>query len=271
MKYKRLIIISGCIFAFLAVCVVLCFTLFTTHSVEMSFHNQTTIFASKEEQSEIIKTAKINTSTPIFFLNKNEIKQKLELNNPYLKVINIETIFPNKLVLHCAEREEMFCIKANGDLYYVCDDELKILNITKSVSFTQGNALLLENVNVLNTGAQTGEILQLSSGEDVIKSIANVFAYSNKNISDIKGMFRSVMLKYERNVYTSKMEATLKFVTYDNFEIDVRNATTFLATKLNLLLSIVPQKVEYYQTHYLVIDINPEDISQQHIMLEEKE
>ena len=268
MKYKRLIIISGSILAFVALCVILCFTLFRTHDILISFHNQTTIFSSDDKQSELINSAKINTSQPIFSLNKKHIISNLELNNPYLKIINIETVFPNKLVIHCAEREEMFCIKANGDLYYICDDELKILSITRTVSFEQGNAVLLEGVNVLNTGAGTGEILELSSGGDVIKTISNAFAHSNKNITDIKGMFKNLMLKYEYNVYTSRMEPTLEFTTYDNFVINVRNAKSFLATKLNLLLSVVPQKPEYYSTHTLLIDINPNNISEQHVILE---
>lgn len=252
----------------MALCVILCFTLFRTHDISINFHNQTTIFADDDKQSELINCANINTSIPIFTLNKKEIISNLELNYPYLKIINIETVFPNKLVLHCAEREETFCIKANGDLYYICDDELKILNITKSVAFGQQNAIYLEGVNVLNTGAGTGEILELSAGGDVIKSISTAFAYSNKTITDIKGMFKSVYLAYENNPYTYKIEPTLKFTTYDNFVIDIRNAKSFLVTKLNLLLSIVPQKADSYMTHKLVIDINPNNISEQKTFME---
>ena len=268
MKYKRLILVSGSILVFVALCVILCFTLLRTHNISLVFHNKTTIFADESKQNELINSAKINTSIPIFSLNKKAIKTNLEINNPYLKVINIETVFPNKLVFHCAEREETFCIKANGDLYYICDDELKILNITKSVTFAQGNAVYLEGVNVLNTGASTGEVLELSTGGDIIKTISNAFAYSNKNITDIKGMFKNLMLKYEYNVYTSRIEPTLEFTTYDNFVINVRNAKNFLATKINLLLSVVPQKAEYYSTHSLIIDINPNNISEQHVILE---
>ena len=253
---------------FVALCVILCFTLFRTHNIELSFHNQTTIFASDDKQIELINSAKINTAQPIFSLNKKEITNNLELNNPYLKVINIETVFPNKLVIHCAEREEMFCIKSNNDLYYICDDDLKILSITRTVDFQQGNAVLLEGVTVLNTGAQTGETLDLATGDELIKTISNAFAHSNKTITDIKGMFKNLMLKFEYNVYTSKMEPTLEFTTYDNFVINVRNAKSFLATKLNLLLSVVPQKPDYYATHSLLIDINPNNISEQHVILE---
>ena len=129
MKYKRLIIILSSIFAFVVLCTILSFTLFRATNISFDFKNQTTIFASTEKQNEVIKSGKINTSIPIFSLNKRQIVNNLERKNPYLKVINIETQFPNKLILHCAEREELFCIKSRDDLYYYCDEDLKILNI----------------------------------------------------------------------------------------------------------------------------------------------
>lgn len=252
----------------MALCVILCFTLFRTHNIELDFHNQTTIFAEEGKREEVIGSANINTRVPIFSLNKKNIMQNLEQNNPYLKIINIETIFPNKLVIHCAEREEMFCIKSNNDLYYVCDEELKILNITRSVNFEQGNAVLLNGVNILNSGASTGEFLEFSAGSAVLKTLASAFAHSNKTISDFKGMFKEMMLSYEYNVYSAKMSPTFDLTTYDDFDISIKNAESFLATKLNLMLSTVPQKPEYYATHTLVIDINPNDINQQYIALE---
>ena len=67
----------------------------------------------------------------------------MESQNPYLKVINIETVFPNKLILHCAEREELFCIKGRDDLYYICDEELKILDVRESFENGKENPIFL--------------------------------------------------------------------------------------------------------------------------------
>lgn len=269
MKYKRLLIISGSILAFVALCVTLCFTLFRTHSIVLNFHNETTIFADEANHLEIVNSAKIDTRMPIFSLNKTNIRNALEKNNPYLKVINIETAFPNKLIVHCAEREELFCIDAGNELYYICDEDLKILNITRTVGFLQGNALALEGITVLNTGASTGDEVDLYQGENVLKVLSNAFAHSNKNASDIKGMFKSLSLVYEYNFYTCKMSPTFVLTTYDDFKINIRNAESFLATKLNLMLAIVPQKPEYYSTHSLVIDINPSNINEQYIAFEQ--
>ena len=268
MKYKRTIIILSSIFAFVVLCTILSFTLFKTNSITFDFQNATTIFAEDEKQQEVISSANINTHLPIFTLNKKQIKEKLESQNPYLKVINIETVFPNKLILHCAEREELFCIKGRDDLYYICDEELKILSITKNIISMQGNAVLLDGVSVVNTGATTGDFLQLYEGEEVIKNISNAFAHSSKTTYDIKSMIKNIKLIYERNFYTTKISPTVVLTTYDNFDINLQNAHLQLKTKVNLMLNIVPLKAEYYGTHKLIIDINPQDTTQVYCVLE---
>lgn len=269
MKYKRLIIWSSVILAVIVLCFVLSFTLFTTANISFDFQNQTTIFAGEEKQQEVINSASINTKMPIFTLNKSQIVEKLETRNPYLKVINIETIFPNKLVIHCCEREELFCIKGRDELYYICDDELKILSISRTTaSASQGNPIVLEGISVLNTGASVGDILDLYQGEEVLTSISNAFAHNNKNIANIKCMFKSIELKYETNYYLCKVTPTLVLTTYDDFAINLRNADNHLKTKINLMLNIVPQKPQYYKTHELVIDINPENTNDVYCVLE---
>ena len=268
MKYKRLIIILSSIFAFVVLCTILSFTLFRATNISFDFKNQTTIFASTEKQNEVIKSGKINTGIPIFSLNKRQIVDNLKRKNPYLKVINIETQFPNKLILHCAEREELFCIKSRDDLYYYCDEDLKILNISRTSNIMQDNAVYLEGVDILNTGATVGEILDFYKGEDIVSKILNAFSYSNKNATDVKAMLKNIELKYENNFYTCGIEPTLVFTTYDDFNIEIRNAKSFLKTKINLMLNIVPQKPEYYSTHKLVIDINPNKTDEVYCVLE---
>ena len=270
MKYKRLIIIIGGIFAFVVLCTILSFTLFKTNSISFDFHNNTVIFAEEEKQAEVIKSAEINTRVPIFTLNKRAIIEKLESKNPYLKVINIETVFPNKLILHCAEREELFCIKGRDELYYICDDELKILSITRNVVASQESAVILDGVSVLNTGASVGDYLELYENVSVVKGISNAFAHNNKNIADIKAMFKNIEVVNERNFYTTKMAPTVLLTTYDGFKIHIRNVNSYFKTKVNLMLNIVPQKPEYYGTHELIIDINPNNIDEIYCILEKK-
>ena len=122
MKNKRLLIILCSIVGAIVLCFILSFTLFGLKSVELHFKNETTIFASSEQKQAVISSGDFAFSMPIFSANKTEITKKLEKENSYLEVVNIETVFPNKLVVHCAEREELFAIKTGENLYYICDE-----------------------------------------------------------------------------------------------------------------------------------------------------
>lgn len=270
MKYKRLIIILGSVLGLVVLCTILSFTLFRTHDISLNFQNKTVIFADEQKKQEVINSASINSNLPIYTLNKKQIVANLESRNPYLKVINIETVFPNKLVIHCAEREKLFYIK-NGDVYFVCDDSLKILATLEDITTSQANPVLLGGVVVANTGASAGDVLSITAGADVVENISNAFAHSNKTIADIKGMFKQINFKFEQNnFYTYKTEPMLEFITYDNFKVIIKNADLHLITKVNIMINKIPQLAQYYDDYNFVIDINPYDTKVIYTVLEEK-
>ena len=271
MRYKRLIIILSSIVGAILLCFILSFALFGLKTVELNFKNETTIFADKEQQQAIINSGNFSYSMPIFSTNKQEIVERLELANSYLKVINIETVFPNKLIIHCAEREELFAIKAGDNLFYICDDELKVLRLDTNYESSQKYAIFLEGVVIQNKTARVGEYLSFHNSEPIIKNISNAFAYNNKTISDIRGMFSEIKLSYEMNYYTCTSEAVLTFVTFDGFIIKVDLPSKNLIEKFNLMIALIPASVEKYGTHQLVIAINPNNLKDTYIRYENLE
>ena len=259
MKYKKLVIILSLIFGVIALFVILSFTLFRTSSIELNFKNQTTLFSNNEVQERVIKSGNISGGTPVFAQNKNQIKQKLEKENPYLNVINIETAFPNKLIIHCAEREELFAIKLGDNLYYICDQSLKVLKMDTNYENSQNSAILLKGVEVADKSVRVGETLSLLNNNETITNLADFFAYNNKTISDIKGMFKTIAVTYEINYYTMSSEPVLTFTTFDDFEIKITLPNVYLIEKINLMLALVPKSYTKYKDYRLVIDINPEN------------
>ena len=260
MKYKKLVIILASIIGFIALCFLLSFTLFRVSAVELNFKNGTTLFASEERQKAVIKSGDFSYSTPVFGVNKAEIIDKLELENSYLKVINIETVFPNKLVVHCAEREELFAIKIGDNLYYICDADLKVLRMDTQVVLDQTSAVVLENVEVVDKTVKVGEKLKLLTDENYVKDIPNAFAFNNKTIADIKGMFKSISIEYQINYYTLTSAPVFTFTTFDGFKIKVGLPSSFFIEKINTMLTLIPLSTEYYKTHCLVLEINPNNI-----------
>ena len=86
---------------------------------------------------ELVDEIKMGQS--IFLVQKDEIISTLEKNNPYLRVVSIETKFPNKLVIHSAERESLFAVKLSDNEYVD-----KIADFFESLT-TSKEFLLLED------------------------------------------------------------------------------------------------------------------------------
>lgn len=268
MKYKKLVIILSVIVGVVALGFLLSYTLFTIHNVELNFKNQTTMFVEENDKQHVINSAKFNYGVPIFSINKKQITENIEKKNPYIKVINIETNFPNKLTVHVAEREETFAIKIGEDAqgkktYAFCDDELKVLYINKLDKYEslQSNAIILNGLDVVNNTAEAGDFLSLEDSEDIIKNITTAFAYNNRSIADLKGMFKQIDLTYEMNFYTKRNEAVLTLKTFDNFDIKIDLPSHHLIEKFNFMISVIPESVSKYKNYRLVLAINPENPS----------
>ncbi|MBE7082823.1 MAG: FtsQ-type POTRA domain-containing protein [Clostridiales bacterium] len=276
MKHKRLIITLSIVLSLALLLTILSFTLFKVDSVQLHFKNQTVMFAEQTTQTQIINNIQTNYKKPAFAVSKTQIINELETKNPYLQVVNIEIGFPNKLIIHCAEREELFYIATEDEMYYICDSEFKILDKTGSPDFSQENAILLNNVKIANNSAQKGEFLNFEEGDQVLKNIGDAIMANNKTFADAKAMFKQLKLTYETNYYTCLVEPVLTFTTYDNFDIKVCNVNQFLNQKINIMLSLIthPDVVKNYKTHYLVVDINPQKdeqgINKPYTMLEPK-
>lgn len=267
-KYKKLLIVLGSIVGAVVLCFILSFTLFGLRNVKLHFKNEARIYNSDEAVQDIIDSGEFSYSMPIFSINKKQIIQNIESKNPYIKVVNIETSFPNHLTVHVAEREELFAIKIGESLYYICDADLKVLSLMTSFDSTQTNAVLLSGVEVQNKTAKIGDFLTLHNSEEIIKNIANAFAFNNKTISDIKGMFKQITLSYAQNYYTKSSESVLTLLTFDNFIVEIDLPKKNLIEKFNLSLEIIPKSITKYNTHKLVIAINPENVSDNYIRYE---
>ena len=124
MKNKRLIIILS-VFAFLVLIAVLCSTVFTVRKVSL---NWLTTKVNIEENDDTF-IADIEKGESVFLVDKKAIIDKLESKYPYLKVVSVEVKFPNKLVVHTAERQELYSLKIKDDKHAIIDSDCKVLRI----------------------------------------------------------------------------------------------------------------------------------------------
>ncbi len=105
----------------------------------------------------ICNTIAFKPKTNVFLFNFLGIKKKL-LKNSFVERVDLKYIFPNKIILVIKEREPKCYIKYLNDAYVLVDNELRVLEISKSRekkvpvfigldfnSFYLGEKLMLKN------------------------------------------------------------------------------------------------------------------------------
>lgn len=235
MKNKSLVIILS-VLAFIVLLVVLSSTIFCLKTVEVSFYSNTINLTNKE--SEIIESGNFKYNASIFFINKNKYIKNIEEANPYIKVINIETNFPNKLTINCIERNELFAIKSyenntfNG--YMILDDELKVLKNDISYENNHNNAILVNIENEFSNKVLAGQTLN-STYNSLLKKLAIELLAYNDNVLILKANFNEITLNY-----SGKGDIQIKMRS--GTEIILKDAENRLTEKFMLALSTYNQK-----------------------------
>ena len=246
LKNKKLIIIFGIVFGLITLLVILHFTLFSLKTVEVDFKTENHVF-STEAIHGIKGDSSINKGGSIFGVNKKEITNSLESNNAYLKVINIETVFPNKIVIHCAEREETYAVKTKDHKYFICDSEFKVLYITYSYSTSnQTNPILLkglENLIENEYSANAGDFLKFSAEGEILKSIGQNLLKANKTVAMQKALIKSIELTSGIYYYTAQNQPYLVVEDFNGFKTNIYALNTLLDKKFEAMFLTLSQVV----------------------------
>jgi len=128
MKAKRITLLVSIICVIL-IFVVLSSTVFSLNRVEFCFL-QTPVHYKADIADSVVKSGKFNYGESIFFIDKEAHTKKIEKEYPYIKVVGIETIFPNILLIQSIERKPFFAVtnEQNTNLA-ICDEDFKVLRI----------------------------------------------------------------------------------------------------------------------------------------------
>lgn len=254
MKNARLLIILG-VFVFLTAIIVLCSTVFTLGTVEIGWLSTTKVLSSKTD-SQIVESAEFKKGESIFLIDKEKYKQNLETNNPYLKVINLEIKFPNKLKVSVVEREELYALKvvntkaASGYSYVYLDYDLKVLKITDSqvVANQQNPAILtLQNLNYTVNDFSAGSFTNMPVA-NMLTSVGSMLSSTGYTNTLTKALLKSIDVNYD-------VSTTINIQTTYGLNLKIINATEKTSEKMLKALSVY----EYY--HNTHPEINAGDIT----------
>lgn len=174
MKTKRLIILISVI-AVIVLLVVLNSTVFTLKKVEINFYdkndqliedNNTLTHFDQSSIQQIISSADFKFGKNMFLIKKKPYIDALEKNNAYLKVIDITSVFPNKLVVKVVEREDFYSVNLDNGKYAILDGELKVLNIVDSLDkySTISSSIDVDNVEI-------GSFINFTDEQKILKQV----------------------------------------------------------------------------------------------------
>lgn len=200
MKNRRLVVIL-CVLAFLTVLIVINSTIFTLQSVSV---NWLTTRYELESVKDYSITDNISKGQSIFLINKEEITNTLEKKYPYLRVVSIETKFPNKLVVHSAERESLYAVKLSDSEYAILDEKGKVLRFDNDSLFAGSEGDLGskpirinfdENLSVVKLeDFQVGEYVGSQYIRGILSSLSTSLRESGYIPTTSKGVFKQITI-----------------------------------------------------------------------------
>lgn len=235
LKNKRLAVILS-IFAFLTLLVILTSTVFTVQKLELNFTTNT-IVLNIGDKEDIISSAGFKKGESVFLINKIKYQQKLEKNNPYLKVVKLETVFPNKLIIAVAEREELFAVQTDNQIsssnsYVLLDSQLKVLKKITTKPISKTSPIVVEVVGQKYTDENfiVGEFASELTISRLLQQYADAFeSFSYTNLES-RSFAKNILINLNnQGVVTINTDWGLKInieKPFDNFAEKLRTGVS---------------------------------------------
>lgn len=251
MKNKRLIILLS-VFAFLVLIAVLSSTVFTVRKVSIEWATTKINFTASDE--DVVGNVKKGGS--VFLLDKSEIKQNLEEKYPYIKVESVEIKFPNKLVVHASERQEVFSIKVKDNKHYILDGDCKVLRVSTDAELGDAVEVQVENYTFAEKNFEVSKVANIGFVGTVINNLSYALQSYGYESVDIKNNLGGVRI--DVTGHNDLLEITMRGVTikinkisaglYDKIKFAVTTFETKLSTteKEQGVLTIYESGGKYY-------------------------
>lgn len=237
-KKKVLIIALAVLLTLIVLAIVLMFTTFSLKKLEVEFET-TTSYDSTLLQEEISQNADVEFGKSIFFVNRSKTIESVEQQYPNLKVINIEYKFPNKMIVHLAQRQELFAFLKDGK-YLITDEDLKVLYIQDSFQSNQNNAILVNQLTPIGNS----EDIKLSSilsfdtlGQADFYAINYSLFENNRTKIESMAYFKTIEFSQRTNPVSFESEKTLILESHDGFKYEIYNFQSGLTKKMNKLFA----------------------------------
>ena len=226
MKKKWLIVALSVVLVLVVTIVTLSFTLFTVQEISVDFRTST---SAEYSEDEIISSSGIEKGKNIFFLKKQRFTDNIEKTHPYLQVVNIETVFPSKIVIHLRERQSFYAAQTEGG-YLILDQSLKILEKVAEFEPSRTSPILLP----FEVNGEAGETADLK----LLREFYDAMLLNGRSRPEALSLVKQIeYFESENEVYHNK-ELGLKLTLFSGREVMLHNAGYGLAYKLAKFFAI---------------------------------
>lgn len=204
-------------------CAILVFIGFMIHFM-FRLKNVDVEFQSRLAQSETRLDAGIQSKVRDYFISKDNIILKnfddtinrVESENPYIKINQVIKVFPNTVRVYISERIPKFKVKnANNSLeWLVLDEDFKVLSVvSENEESKQLDKFIEISTNNLIASNSAGEFI---SPSDICKQFVNQIAAGIYGVSEDFSIVKSIEYKNLNDQYIFNLRMKNKVVEDEN-------------------------------------------------------
>lgn len=222
----------------IAVILILFWTLFALSSVSVQYASTTINLNVGTE--EIVEAGGFRKGACVLFEGKKKSIEKIynhakeNENFAYLRILNIETKFPNKFVVHVAEREELFAVKHNGK-FLICDRDLRVLKISDDFLSTKENPILLTGLEIKDENFVVGDFLNV--GQTSVMKFYDAMLRNNRSLIEQRGKFEKIQLSTYKDSTTQKTYISMTLESFASRKFVINNIDFAFANKIQKMFA----------------------------------
>lgn len=203
-KRKKLWITISCVILGLIAVILSGYFLTKLSSVSVEFRTRLGENETRLEENILdkVKTSgDFNYKKSILFLNTKASIDKIEKENPYVKVTQVVRKFPNKLHVYISEREPKYRVKSevSSSEWFILDNDFKVLDCVTDTSLFLDNTVEIE---YFKTKAYVGDFIEKNQEMENLNNILSGVYGKTKDYFAVK----SINFSSENNIFYLTMK-----------------------------------------------------------------
>lgn len=182
---------------------------------------------SRYAYSEIIDVSKIRIGARLYYVNEKKAESQILENLPYLEGVEVNSYFPNKVIISIKQFDTIYLIKHERGFCYV-NDEYEILEIVeKAPSFEDFSGICIKLEKAIS--GEVGDVYDAEDSQradDLIKYIKEYGFYQYLNIVDVEEKYNNSFVVGKQFKFVigamadieEKIDASFKVVNSNGFK-----------------------------------------------------